>query len=59
VFDVGQRERDELRPAQGGGILQQNDRGIAGPDGRRAVDAGDEPADLLKRERSARRRLSK
>jgi hypothetical protein len=52
VFDVGQREGDQLGAAYRRGVAEQDDRGVASADGCAAVDAGDDAADLVESERS-------
>jgi hypothetical protein len=52
VLDVGEGERGQLGASQGGGEAEQDDGGVAFPDGCGAVDAGDDLADLGDRERT-------
>lgn len=50
VFDVGEVERDQLSPPHGGGVAEQDDRGVADAVRGGAVDAADDLADLLDRQ---------
>ncbi|HEX5533736.1 MAG TPA: hypothetical protein VFX33_08355 [Actinomycetales bacterium] len=51
-LDVGQRERGQLGAPHRGGEAEQDDRGIAGTQGGRAVDVLDDLADLPGAQRS-------
>ncbi len=51
MLDVGEVERDELGSPQGGGVAEQDDRGVSDPVRSGAVDAADDLPDLLDRQR--------
>ena len=53
MLDVGEGEGDELGAAHGGGVADEDDRGVADPDRGGAVDAADDLADLVEVEWSS------